>query len=233
MNHAVTPSSPSRPIHPDQTLAELAATWAGASRVFQRHGLDFCCRGKQSVAAACAERGIDSAVLLAELAAATAPVAPQDRWESRSTAALLAHVLDHYHARHREELPRLLQMAKKVEAVHGDRDECPRGLHAQLQHIAHELEEHMRNEEQVVFPLLLAGNFTAVHEPLRVVEEEHLEHGYNLASMRELARNYEPPADACGTWRALYLGLADLERDVMEHVHLENHVLFPRAGSCC
>ena len=38
-----------------------------------------------------------------------------------------------------------------------------------------------------------------------------------------------PPAEACTTWRALYLRLDELEAELMEHVHLENNVLFRRA----
>ena len=34
-----------KPITAEQTVAELASTEAGASRVFHRHGLDFCCHG--------------------------------------------------------------------------------------------------------------------------------------------------------------------------------------------
>ena len=61
------------------------------------------------------------------------------------------------------------------------------------------------------------------------MEAEHEEHGANLERMRELASDYQPPPGACGTWRALYLSLAEFEREVMKHIHLENAVLFPRA----
>jgi regulator of cell morphogenesis and NO signaling len=92
-----------------------------------------------------------------------------------------------------------------------------------------ELESHMQKEEHVLFPLILAGRGALAAAPIRVMEREHEDHGRNLERLRELAHDFAPPLDACGTWRALYLGLEELEREIMEHIHLENHVLFPRA----
>jgi regulator of cell morphogenesis and NO signaling len=65
--------------------------------------------------------------------------------------------------------------------------------------------------------------------PVQVMEQEHRDHGENLARLRALAQDYQPPEEACGTWRALYLGLDELERELMDHIHLENNVLFPKA----
>jgi len=45
----------------------------------------------------------------------------------------------------------------------------------------------------------------------------------------EITNNYQPPADACTTYRALYHALAGLEQDLHQHLHLENNILFPRA----
>lgn len=212
------------------TLAALATAWAGASRVFQRHGLDFCCHGDRSLADACRARGLAPETVLAELRAELQPRSADERLDDRPTAQLIVHLVDHFHAGHRRELPRLLAMARKVEAVHRDKPECPRGLAAHLALLTDELERHMQKEEQVLFPMLLADHAGAAAAPILCMVGEHEEHARNLAELRRLAHDYVPPAAACGTWRALYLGLAELEHDVMEHVHLENHVLFPRAG---
>lgn len=213
---------------PEHSLAELATRWAGASRVFQRHQLDFCCQGQRSLGEACAQRGLDPRAVVAELQAEIAPV-PAEPWSERTRAQLIAHLLERYHEGHRREVPRLWQMAQKVERVHGDQPECPRGLADHLARLGQELEQHMQKEEQVLFPMLLAGAAWSAAGPIQCMMAEHDEHGRNLARTRELAHDLVPPASACGTWRALYLGLAEFEREVMEHVHLENHVLFPKA----
>ncbi len=211
------------------TLAHLATTLPGASRVFARHRLDFCCHGDRPLADACRERDLDPASVLAEIEAERREDETFDRWDERPLPELIDHVLERYHAAHREELPRLVAMAHKVEAVHAERPDRPVGLHAHLVGMADELESHMQKEEQILFPLLRAGRGALAHAPIQVMETEHEDHARNLELTRSLTRDLTPPEDACGTWRALYLGLEELETEVMRHVHLENHVLFPRA----
>jgi regulator of cell morphogenesis and NO signaling len=65
--------------------------------------------------------------------------------------------------------------------------------------------------------------------PIHVMEREHDHHGEALLRIRELTGNFDAPAHACATWRALYDGLARVEADLFEHIHLENNILFQRA----
>jgi regulator of cell morphogenesis and NO signaling len=212
-----------------ESLSDLAVRHAGASRVFHRHRLDFCCHGNVSLADACARKGLVLADVVAELTRETREPEPAERWERQPLPALIDHVLERFHARHRTELVRLRQMANRVEQVHAQKETCPRGLEARLEHTALELESHMQKEENVLFPILAEGRGALAGTPIRVMEREHLDHARNLEALRELTHDFTPPPDACGTWKALYLGLAEFEREVMEHIHLENHVLFPRA----
>ncbi|MBL8861201.1 MAG: iron-sulfur cluster repair protein YtfE [Planctomycetes bacterium] len=216
-------------ISPDRTLADLATAHASASRVFHRHGLDFCCHGRVRLDEACRDRGLDLDALLSELQTELDRAPEGPRLDQMPIPMLIEHVLEQYHAAHRAELPRLLEMARKVEKVHGDKSSCPRGLAAHLEFVAGELEAHMQKEEQVLFPLFTSSRRQMAGMPVQVMEMEHEDHGRNLARLRELAHGYQPPAEACNTWRALYLGLEQLERDVMQHIHIENNILFPRA----
>ena len=217
------------PITPQTTLADLAATRAGASRVFHRHDLDFCCHGRVSLLEACARKRIEVDALVRELEAETAGTNDFRRWDELPIAELVQHLLDGFHAPHRVELPRLIAMARKVEKVHASRIDRPIGLADLLERVAQELESHMQKEEQVLFPMILAGRGRSASMPVQCLEEEHEDHGRNLARLREITGDHVPPDDACGTWRALYLGLAELEEALMQHIHLENNVLFPRA----
>jgi regulator of cell morphogenesis and NO signaling len=218
-----------QPIHADQTVAELASTRSGASRVFHRHGLDFCCGGHVSLADACTPAGLDVDALIAEIQAEATKPGSFERWDEHPLPDVIDHILTRFHEPHREELPRLLAMARKVEDVHGAKPTCPKGLADHLQRMHAELEEHMQKEEQILFPMLRAGRGRMAAMPVGVMEEEHRDHGKNLERLRELTNGYTPPAEACGTWTALYLGLAEFEREIMEHIHTENNILFPRA----
>lgn len=210
------------------SVGELAVLHAGASRVFHRHGLDYCCGGQVSLSEACAAKNLDADALIKEIQAEAGEPAFR-RWDSEPLYDLLDHILETYHEAHRAEVPRLIEMAKKVERVHAAKETCPKGVASHLERMAVELEMHMQKEEQVLFPMIRGGNGHLASMPVQVMEQEHHDHGANLQKLRSLAHNYEAPAEACGTWRALYLSLDQLERDLMAHIHLENTVLFPRA----
>jgi regulator of cell morphogenesis and NO signaling len=216
------------PVRPEATLADLATTRPGAARVFHRHGLDFCCGGRKPLAQACQERGLDPAVLLAELAAEQSNEPPASTWAAQPIEALIDHLLSRFHEAHRAELPRLIESAQKVERVHADKPDCPRGLAAHLTRMTEELEEHMEKEEQVLFPMFRAGRGRSAGMPVQVMELEHQEHAQNLQQLRRLAHDFQPPAEACNTWRALYLALDEFEAQLKQHIHLENNLLFPR-----
>lgn len=210
-------------------LSDIAVRFPGATRVFHRHGLDFCCNGRISLQEACQANRVDTARVSAELEEVRAQQSTEARVTEAPLAELIQHILDRFHAAHREDVPRLVAMAQKVEEVHAGKPDCPVGLGDHLARMAEELEMHMQKEEQVLFPLILAGRGQMAAMPISIMEEEHQDHGKNLGRMRELARGFVPPEDACTTWRALYVDLAGLERQLMEHIHLENNVVFPRS----
>ncbi|HZM94781.1 MAG TPA: iron-sulfur cluster repair protein YtfE [Vicinamibacterales bacterium] len=211
------------------TLADLATTHPAAARVFYRHGLDFCCGGRRSLSDVCAERGLDTAAVIAAIE--TEERGPDDdtRWDREPLTALMAFIVNSYHRRLRESLPELIRMAEKVEARHADKASCPRGLAAHLHAMHESVLEHLVKEEQVLFPLIANGQGRIAVGPVHVMEMEHEEHARALRILRTLTTNFEAPAEACVTWRALYLGLQQLEEELMLHIHLENNVLFRRA----
>lgn len=210
------------------TLAEIAVTHPAAVRVFHRHRLDFCCGGRRSLADACRERAIDPERILADIEAESAPP-DAVRWDEAPLPALVSFIVETYHQRLRAALPELIRMARRVEVRHGDKDTCPRGLADRLEAMHAEVLDHLRKEEQILFPLIVSGQGAAAAAPVHVMELEHEHHRENLLALRQLTADLTPPAEACTTWRALYLGLQELERELMEHIHLENNVLFRRA----
>ncbi|MCA8978232.1 MAG: iron-sulfur cluster repair protein YtfE [Planctomycetes bacterium] len=218
-----------RPISPSDTLADLATSRAGASRVFARHNLDFCCHGQVSLAETCGKKEIDIDALIGEIEAEERRGDSFERWDQRPLGEVIDHLLTRFHEPHRQELPRLCEMAARVEKVHGDKQACPNGLAALLHQLTAELNLHMQKEEQILFPMIGRGDGSLATGPIQVMEQEHVDAGAQLEQIRELTNDHTPPPEACGTWRALYLGLAEFERDLMQHVHLENYVLFPRA----
>ena len=213
----------------DQSLGAIARRIAGATRVFDAHRLDFCCAGNRSLRTAAAAAGVDAAPIVDELRALQGRTAGgEPDWADAEPAALVEHILNRYHAVHRDQLPELIRLARKVEHVHGDRADCPRGLADHLAAMAQELESHMRKEETVLFPMILNGRGPMAAAPISVMRMEHDEHGAALRRLAELTDDITPPRAACTTWRALYTGLRSLREDLMAHIHTENNILFER-----
>ncbi|GAA0528890.1 regulator of cell morphogenesis and NO signaling [Rhizomicrobium palustre] len=204
-----------------QTLSHLATEIPGATAVFRKYKLDFCCGGAVSLAEAASAKGLDAASIAAELAA----IAPSNDEAPRETGALIAHILTRFHDVHRRELPELIRLAKRVEAVHGARPDAPNGLAEKLQRLTDELDAHMQKEEQVLFPMMQAGGNPFIHHPIAVMRAEHIEAGDQLKAIEPFA--IPAPEGACPTWRALNAGLIKFADDLMTHIHLENNILFP------
>lgn len=221
-------------ITPETTIASLVASQPATIPVFQRHGIEFCCAGEVSLATVCAHERIDVTALIHELDEAARPFTETEAWQSAPLSALVDHIQEHYHQHLYQELPRLGAMMAKVYTRHGDR--LPRvlgPLQASLDCLTEDLVHHMRREDVILFPAIVAAEEQhtpfALRQAIGVMERDHARADELLAEMRELTGGYVPPEGACPTFRGLYFGLDDLEKRMHLHVHLENDILFPRA----
>ena len=231
MNAVLETLAPNRA---QQPIGQIAVELPGATAVFRRHKLDFCCGGQLALQEACERKQLSVDTVLAELEGlqrVDVDVAQQPVPE------VIDHILQRYHAVHREQLPELIRMARRVEAVHRDSPDVPTGLADHLEAMEQELLDHMDKEENILFPLLRAGGRGMAHNPIAVMRHEHTSHGEQLERLMALAHDTKPPAGACNTWRALYAGIAQLSDDLINHIHLENNLLFPqfepRDAACC
>lgn len=218
-------------ISTEQTVKDIAVSYPLATRVFQRHKIDFCCGGGDALQSACDKKGLDADSIVRELEAEIAGTGDDAaRWEDEPLDRLIDHILATYHEPLRSELPRLQKMAARVLAVHGDKmPEVLGELNTVFSTLRMELESHMVKEEQILFPMIKAGRGQHAGGPVSVMEQEHASAGAALQRLRELTNDYQPPAGACTTWTALWAGLAELESELHLHIHLENNILFPRA----
>jgi regulator of cell morphogenesis and NO signaling len=209
----------------EQALGQIAVQLPGATAVFRRLKLDFCCGGQISLREAAADKGLNLDAVLGELAQLQRPTGVASVSEP---GALIDHILTRYHEVHRAQLPELIRMARRVEAVHREHPDVPAGLGDFLEQMEQELLSHMMKEEQVLFPMLKAGGNPMVVHPIGMMRHEHVDHGAALERLAALTHDATPPAEACNTWRALYAGIAQLNDDLINHIHLENNVLFPQ-----
>lgn len=216
-------------LDPALSLAEVVGTHPLSARVFLRHGIDFCCRGAWTLETLCLKRGLQSGELINEIRDEEERFLAQDGVQSLGPAELVAYIVERHHRPLDAELPRIEALARLVRRSHADKE--PERLEAVLQEflaLKRELQPHMTNEEKVLFPALARGEGAQMVAAVRLLERQHQLIAKHLSMLRELTDDYVPPVHACNNWKALWEGLARLESDLQEHLHVEANVLFPR-----
>ena len=226
----------------EKTVREIATENPASVRVFEKLGIDYCCGGRKPLSEACAEAGVPMEQALNLLNASHAEEAVEPMWKATRLSTLTSHVVARYHDIARREIPRIEALAHKVKSRHGNANPELSEIEELFLSLAQELSMHMMKEEQMLFPYIerieaaehegkpLPGMpFGSVARPIAVMTADHDDAGALLARMRELSSGYAIPDGACPTYRALYNALEEFERDMHQHVHLENNILFPRA----
>ncbi|HET8714297.1 MAG TPA: DUF542 domain-containing protein [Holophagaceae bacterium] len=169
----------------DRTVGELVAERPARAKVFEKLGIDYCCKGNVALSEACEAKGADAAAVAAELAAepASPGEGPDAPWR-RSVDALVDHIVTTHHAYLREALPRLGWITDKVAKVHGAKDARLGELAAAFAAFARETEEHLNKEEAILFPfckILETGQRPpfppTVTMPVRTMMREHVHTG--------------------------------------------------------
>ncbi|MCC5833814.1 MAG: iron-sulfur cluster repair di-iron protein [Opitutales bacterium] len=235
MSHTKTVFSPAGTPIAERTVGELVAEHPGLSRVFQAFDIGFCCQGGLTLKQACERKGVELDSVIQALESERAGRAgPESNPAELESTALIEYIVERHHGFLREELPRLHAMSQRVAHVHGGHTPSLVELFHVFTEMAEELVDHTQKEECGLFPAIkqkAQGSTEAlpIEDPIQAMVNEHTATDQTLVRIRELTRNYEPPVEACNTYRALFAGLADLDADLQQHIHLENNVLFPWA----
>jgi regulator of cell morphogenesis and NO signaling len=227
-----------------KTVRDYAIETPQTIPVFERLGIDFCCGGNRPLDEACAAANVNVDEVLKSLESVLAePVRLSDReLRAGSLAELISHIVTTHHGYVRTQVPEIHKLMEKVYTKHGENHPELANIRGIFQGVGQELMMHMMKEENILFPYIermeesvvlhdpiLPPPFGTVANPVRMMEHEHDQAGAALKEMREMSQGYTPPADACTSFKALYVALDNFEKDLHQHIHLENNVLFPRA----
>lgn len=227
------------------TVREVAIELPQATRLFETLKIDYCCGGNQPLAQACAAAGVDLDDVMKRLTEVTEQNSQSGGakdFQSAPLPELITHILDTHHVFTKSEMERLEALTAKVIGVHGGNHPELIRLGELFKLLCADLRPHMFKEEQVLFPYILAmtqakenhqagpfAPFGTVNNPIRMMMREHDNAGQILRELRAVTSNYQVPTDACISYRTLYQALDDLEKDLHQHIHLENNILFPKA----
>lgn len=216
-------------------VGELVAERPGRSRVFQANKIDFCCQGTRTLREACERKKISPEQIVAELEQELADkVEPGTNPAELAPHELCEYIVQRHHGYIRDEIPRLHAMSQRVAHVHGPHTPSLVDVFHIFSAMSEELVSHIQKEENDLFPVVSAISRGEKPEnldkdPIDAMMHEHEETGAALKKLRELTQDFQPPPEACNTYRALFAGLEELEADIHRHIHLENTVLFPAA----
>jgi len=213
-----------------------------AASIFQKHGIDFCCGGKQSISHACEKHNVEPAEIMRDLASLSEGHGEVQNYNAWELDFLIDFIVNNHHSYVRNMLPVISQHAEKVASVHGANHPENIRIAALFNQVHQDLEPHMFKEEQILFPYIKqmvavqregtefgGSRFGTVRNPIGMMEMEHETVGKILAEIRMLGNDLTPPEDACTTYRVLYKELDEFERDLHRHIHLENNILHPKA----
>ncbi len=189
----------------DKSLGEIATTIPGATSVFHQYKLDFCCGGHQSLGEALAKKQLSPTQVVEQLQKLLNSGETMMDWRSVPVKQLIEHILERYHQRHRQQLPELCRLARRVEHVHAAADDCPTGLADHLEDMYQELESHMMKEEQILFPDA-CQRYSTLQVRFPLWKKSIFNMATHCKSLMHSPDNITLPDGACNTWTALYLG---------------------------
>ncbi len=226
----------------EQTLASIVRSNHQAVPVLEKYNLDFCCKGKRTLAEACIEKGLPLESVTEELSKRI-QLAPEDKTDfaSMNAAQLISYILLQHHFYVKQAIPNILAHLQRVAQKHGERFPFMVEVFYLFNEVATEMSAHMQKEEMILFPRIKEiETLISIHQhrnldaryvtaPIQVMEAEHDAAGELMYRIRELTGNYTAPEEACTTFRISLAELKEFEEDLHRHVHIENNILFPLA----
>ncbi len=220
-----------------RTVGEIVTDDFRTSEVFKKAGIDFCCGGNQSFEEACKEKGIEADVLAFEIEKIKhQPQNPSFDFKNWNPVFLCDYLVNTHHKFVLKNLPDLVHYTQKVADVHGEN-------HIELTEVAklfgeinNELLQHLKNEEEVLFPAIREmvikpseKSRQIIRSEIKRMVDEHDFAGRSMDHINQITGGYAVPDDGCNTYHITFNLLKQFEDDLHVHVHLENNILFPKA----
>ena len=214
----------------ESIVAEIVTDIPLSADIFRKYGIDFCCGGNISINEAVKNKKVDAETLIDEINELPNHDQGNINVKYLDAPSLIQYIQSRYHETMREEFKNLSPYVTKIAKVHGPNHPFLIQLQDLYRQYRDGMLEHMAQEDEHDFPALikLSRGEQVDHSSdiIQSLVDDHTQTGQLLEDMRELTNQYQPPSEACQTWRLVYHRLENLERETHEHVHLENHVLF-------
>lgn len=212
------------------TIGEVVAQLPTAGKIFSKYGIDFCCGGNRKLYVVISDLGINHSDIYKELEAADKEREnsyKEINFVDMEPDALSAYINDTHHSYLRRALPEITDILATIVRVHGVNHPELFTVYKLFGSLRSELEQHLLKEETMLFPAFEAesDNQDDIRKLTIEIISEHEAAGDILVKLRNITKDYQLPEDACATFGRAYEMLEELEKDLHQHIHLENNIL--------
>ena len=224
------------------SVADIALRFPHAIDILNKHHLDYCCNGKKRFDDVCKRNNLDPEQIWQEVQHANggSSSGKPDRFESWKLTLLIDYIVMNHHVYVTSAIPEIKGLLNKVCHAHGEDHPNLLSVREKFNSLSEELLAHLPKEEELLFPAIKRIEQNALNAkdssssdnltiPIMVMEHEHETAGDLMKSIRTLTNHFMPPAFACPTFLITYKMLQEFDNDLMQHIHLENNLLFPKA----
>lgn len=227
----------------DTIVGDLVAKDYRTATVFKQNGIDFCCNGNRTLEEVCKQKEMSVTNIIGELTQASQQASAAQTDFNSWPLDLLADYIEKKHHRYVEEkIQEIKPYLDKICKVHGDHHPELYEINQLFNDSAGELAMHMKKEELILFPAVRRmvksqmqkttpekPQFGPINNPIQMMMHEHNNEGERFRQIEALSNKYNPPQDACNTYRVTFAMLKEFEEDLHLHIHLENNILFPKS----
>ncbi|MCO5241224.1 MAG: DUF542 domain-containing protein [Chitinophagaceae bacterium] len=212
--------------------------------VFKKYDIDFCCGGKFSIEMICANKNLDTTEVIRELEASIQDTTSTGVYEFQDWKPdFLADYVIHVHHRYLEKaIPDTAAYLDNLTRKHTTQFSYLPELQHTFTAFSDIIVPQQKQEEEAIFPYvrqvarayqnkesyaaLLVRTLRKPVEQVMLQEQKRVED--LIRKMRELTRNYTPPENACVSHKVTLKKLLEVDNDTVQHIHLENDILYPR-----
>jgi len=232
-------------IDPSSFVTDIVTHDYRTADVFRKYKIDYCCGGKWPLDSVCQNKNINTLEVVEELQkivnqSSSNAAIDFDSWD---VDFLADYILNVHHSYLKKALPETQEQVNKFLDEHRKKFPELGEIETIINQFMNEIPPHMKQEEEVFFPYIKQIYYAHKHhesyarllvrtlrKPIEeVMEKEHKTTGTNLNKLRSITNNYAPPANACLTHKITFAKLKELDKDLVQHIHLESNILFPKA----
>jgi regulator of cell morphogenesis and NO signaling len=232
-------------IEPTSFVTDIVTHDYRTADVFRKHNIDFCCGDKWPLDIACQNKNLNTGDIIEELSKiimqpASSAVLDFDNWD---IDFLTDYILNVHHRYLKKALPQIKEQTTRFLDEHRKKFPELEELEDIINRFIKEIPPHMKREEEIFFPYIKQIHHAHRHresyakllirtlrKPIEeVMLKEHETTGSNLHRLRTITNNYIPPHKAHITHKVTFAKLRELDNDLVQHIHLESNILFPKA----